>query len=94
MQRAKFDADNQDLRFGGRAHDMMGELQCVDRRIAAHEADDGALDGGIEPAAPINSRSMPGAERPVQESTIRWVISAESPRPSRSTASGQAALDS
>ncbi len=30
---------------------MAGELQRVDRRVAAHEADDRALDGRVEPDA-------------------------------------------
>ena len=51
MQSAEFETDDQNFRLGRRAHDMPRELQGIDRRMAAHEADDGALDGRRKAAA-------------------------------------------
>ena len=45
MQAGQFQIDHQHLRVRFRSHDVARQLQRVHRREAAHEADDGALDG-------------------------------------------------
>src|SRR5918994_1802094 len=51
MQRAELEIHNEDSRFRIRADDVTGKLEGVDRGIAAHETDDGALDRRRQPAA-------------------------------------------
>src|SRR5262245_2667987 len=51
MQRAKLEIHDQDSRLRVGANDVPRKLQRVDRGIAAHEADDGALDRAGETAA-------------------------------------------
>jgi hypothetical protein len=48
VQRAEFEVEHQHLRVRFGAHNVPRLLEAVDRRIAAHEADHGALDRGIE----------------------------------------------
>ena len=45
MQAGEFQVDHQHLRLWFGAHDVAGELQCVHRGEATHEADDCAFDG-------------------------------------------------
>ena len=51
VQGAELQADHQHPRLGLGSDDVAGELQRADGRIAAHEADEGALDRRVEPAA-------------------------------------------
>ena len=64
MQRAQLHAHDQHL--GGRIgpHDVAGEPQGGDRRVAAHEADHRALDRGVEAAAPHQLEVDPGRREP------------------------------
>jgi hypothetical protein len=51
VQRADLDIDDQNPRLGLGAHDVARQLQRVDRGVAAHEADHGALDRVLQAAA-------------------------------------------
>ena len=48
VQGAELEREEQDFGFGLGAHDVARGFERVDGGIAAHEADEGALDGGIE----------------------------------------------
>jgi len=48
VQRAKLDAQDEHLGLGFGADDMARCLEGVHSRVAAHEADDRTLDGGVE----------------------------------------------
>jgi len=48
VQRAELEAEQQDFGVRFRANDMTGGFERVDSGVAAHESDEGALDGGIE----------------------------------------------
>ena len=61
---ADFEVENEDARGRLRADDVARELQRVHGRVAAHEADHGALDRGIEVAALHEIEVQPGRVQP------------------------------
>ena len=86
-RRAEFEVQHQHPRLRLAADHVVGQLQRVDRRLAAHEADHAALHMAGDAVAPDNQWSSPGAAKPVQVARIRWVIPAASAaRPSASQA--------
>src|ERR1700738_218594 len=52
VQGAEFEVEDEDTRLGRGADDVVRGLEGVDGGVTAHEADHGALDGGVEAEVP------------------------------------------